>query len=477
MMNTVLSASRRRSRLRQLRAADSLKHPPLRTSNRFAQAESLQICPLAKKRIACGECVRYLNKEEPARLLMRNLRKTASAALLLLCLGSQGLAAHTAVRARDLRIPFQGTPGALNAITDVNGVEVGERTVISGSGPLVRGHGPVRTGVTIIHPLGKNAHEAVAAAFAIINGTGEWTGMRMVEELGFFFGPIALTGTGNIGIVHQAMVDWSARPGFATADELIMRSLPLVGETLDDPLNDVFGHALQESDVLVALDEAHGGIVAEGNVGGGTGMIAYGFKGGTGTASRVVSSGGRIYTVGVLLQSNHGRRGDLRVAGVPVGEEITDLLPELGDARAPQANTAPAGRQGKNSILVVIATDAPLQAHQLSRLARRAALGLGRNGGTANDLSGEFALAFSTGYRVPLEGAPRAAFLVNDNDEHLMNALFAATVQAVEEAEINQLVASETMVGANGAKVYALPHDRLTRILRAHNRLAGSGVH
>lgn len=210
-------------------------------------------------------------------------------------------------------------------------------------------------------------------------------------------------------------------------------------------------------------------------MGGGTGMIAYGFKGGTGTASRVVSIGDRLYTVGVLLQSNHGSRRDLRVAGVPVGEEITDLLPELGDQRATQVNITPDAHRGKNSVLVVIATDAPLQAHQLSRLARRAVLGLGRNGGTANDLSGEFVLAFSTGYRVPLQGAPRVAFLVNDNDEHFINALFAAAVQAVEE--INQLVASATMVGANGAKVYALPRDRLVNILRRYGRLVGNDAH
>ena len=386
----------------------------------------------------------------------------AAAAALALDAGAAG----AGERARDLGIPFQGAPGPLNAITDVQGVEVGQTTLVRGSGPLRPGHGPVRTGVTVIHPLGREGRDAVAAGFVTINGTGEFTGTHMLDELGLFFGPIALTGTGDVSVVHQALVDWSARPGWLAPDEVVMRSLPLVGETLDDDLNDVFGRPMTEADVFAALDGARAGPVQEGDVGGGTGMVAYGFKGGVGTASRVVETDGRRFVVGVLVQSNHGRRPDLRIAGAPVGEEIPDLMPEPGVAAAPAPEV-----QGKNSILVVIATDAPLQAHQLQRLARRAALGLGRNGGTASDLSGEFALAFSTTYRTPLQGAPKAPFLVNDNDEALMNGLFAAAAQAVEEAEVNQLLASRTTAGANGVVIHALPHDRLLEILRRHGRL------
>jgi L-aminopeptidase/D-esterase-like protein len=394
--------------------------------------------------------------------------RTAGLVLLALWLAAPTVMAGP--RARELGVPFDGTPGPLDAITDVAGVEVGQTTLIRGSGPLFRGNGPVRTGVTIIHPLGREGRDAVAAGFSVINGTGEFTGAHMVDELGLFFGPIALTGTGDVSEVHQALVDWSARPGFLPDDEAVMRSLPLVGETLDDQLNDVFGHPMTEADVFAALDGARGGPVAEGDVGGGTGMVAYQFKGGIGTASRIVSAGGHAFTVGVLLQSNHGLRKDLRIAGAPVGAEISDLMPEAAPGLLP--TTPAAGVQGKNSILVIIATDAPLQAHQLQRLARRAALGLGRNGGTANDLSGEFALAFSTTFRTPLNGSPHAPFLVNDNDEATMNALFAATVQAVEEAEVNQLVASRDMEGAGGALVHALPHDRLLEVLRRHDALA-----
>ena len=394
--------------------------------------------------------------------------RAAPLALAALMICAAGHAQDHRPRARALGIPFDGTPGAIDAITDVPGVEVGETTLIAGSGPLRAGHGPVRTGVTVILPQGRAGRGGVAAAYTAINGTGEFTGLHMVEELGLFFGPIALTGTGNIGIVHQALVDWAARDSRLPPDELVMRSLPLVGETLDMPLNDVFGHPMRPADVFAALDGAHGGPVAEGNVGGGTGMIAYGFKGGIGTASRVVAVGDRHYVLGVLLQSNHGRRGNLRVAGVPVGQEIADLMPEPG-AEAPLAPLPDS--QGKNSVLIVIATDAPLDAHQLQRLSRRAALGLGRNGGTASDLSGEFALAFSTSWRTPISGPPTPPALISELDEPTLNALFDAAVQAVEEAEVNQLVASETMTGAGGARVYGMPVERLCAILRRHGRL------
>jgi L-aminopeptidase/D-esterase-like protein len=371
-------------------------------------------------------------------------------------------------RARDLGVPFDGTPGPYNAITDVAGVEVGQATVISGEGKLEVGKGPARTGVTIIHPLGKASIDGVAAGRAVINGTGEWTGMNLVDEIGGFFGPIALTGSGNVGMVDQAMMDWSL--AHVPGEALTSRVLPVVAETLDSRLNDVFGHPLKPADVFAALDGAKGGPVAEGNVGGGTGMIAYTFKGGIGTASRVVKLAEHSYTVGVLVQANHGQREDLRVAGIPVGREIKGAWPEVNGVAVlgPDAGKP----QDKNSLLIVIATDAPLMPHQLQRLARRAALGVGRDGSTASSLSGEMALAFSTTDVMPFGKAPRMAGVIGDTDSNTMNALFAATVQATEEALVNQLVASRTMTGANGAKVYGLPHDQLVAVLKAHGVLA-----
>lgn len=377
-----------------------------------------------------------------------------------------GSPAPAGQRARDLGVPFDGEPGVNNAITDVGGVTVGQRTLIRGQGPLIRGKGPVRTGVTIIFPLGVSGRDAVAAGFATINGTGEFTGVHMIHETGLFFGPIALTGTGNLSVVHRALVDWASQAGRLPEGEVFTRLLPVVGETLDIRLNDVFGHPMTEVDVFAALDGARGGAVEEGNVGGGTGMVAYGFKGGIGTASRMVKVGGKSFTVGVLLQANHGRRQDLRVAGVPVGQEIRDLRLMQ---RGPPAGTAP-NDAPKNSLLIVIATDAPLQPHQLQRIARRAALGVGRDGSTGGDYSGEFALAFSTTNTLPFEGAPRTREFISDNQMDVMDGLFEATVQTVEEALINQLVASTTMIGVNNATVYGLPHDRLVALMKTYGR-------
>jgi len=326
----------------------------------------------------------------------------------------------------------------------------------------------VRTGVTAIFPLGRSGRDAVAAGFAPMNGTGEFTGAHLIKETGLFFGPIALTGTGNLSLVHQAVIDWCAQPGRLPDEELFTRLLPVVGETLDLHLNDVFGRPMTESDVFSALDGARGGPVAEGSVGGGVGMVAYQFKGGIGSASRVIDVGSATYTVGVLLQANHGRRRDLRIAGIPVGEEITDLMPITAGpgARLPAGLGAP----DKNSLLIVIATDAPLQAHQLQRLGRRAALGVGRNGSTGSDFSGEFALAFSTTNTLPFAGPPKTPGAISDNQTDIMDPLFEAAVQAVEEALINQLVASTTLSGVDGATVYGLPHDRLVALLRTYNR-------
>ena len=404
-----------------------------------------------------------------AKAWLRAAGPIALGSFLLVC------CAAATERARDLGVPFEGTPGPLDAITDVSGVEVGQTTLIRGSGRLTTGHGPVRTGVTIVHPLGKQRHEAVAAGRAVVNGTGEWTGMSLVDEVGRLYGPIALTGTGNLSLVHQALIDWAVRSGKLSGDELIMRLLPVVGETLDFRLNDVFGHPMSEADVFDALDGATAGPVTEGNVGGGTGMVAYQFKGGIGTASRRLSADGRHYTVGVLLQANNGRRMDLRIAGVPIGEEIADLLPRSGSCAPEHTGQEDAdGRAvepAKSSLLVVIATDAPLDARQLSRLVRRTALGIGRMGGTANDFSGEFALAFSTSTTFLWGTASHAEGLISDTNEGLMDAIFDGTVQAVEEAAVNQLVASQTMQGINETCVFALPHDRLIRSLVAHRRL------
>lgn len=370
-------------------------------------------------------------------------------------------------RARDLGIPFDGTPGHNNAITDVSGVEVGHTTVIRGQGALHMGKGPARTGVTIIHPLGKNSMDAVAAGRAVINGTGEWTGMNLVDEAGLFLGPVALTGSGNVGLVIQSLMDWSAE--HVPAELLMTRVLPVVGETLDSRLNDVFSHPLSREDVFAALDKAAGGPVAEGNVGGGTGMVAYGFKGGIGTSSRIIEANGKNYTVGVLLQANHGRRDDLRVAGIPVGREINGawLEPNGIPAQAPEAGEL----QDKNSLLIVIATDAPLMPHQLERMARRAAMGVGRNGSTAGNLSGEMVLAFSTTSVTTPDGQTHMAGLIADTNSATLDALFASVVQATEEALVNQLVASKTMTGINCTKVYALPKDQLVDILARHNRV------
>lgn len=393
----------------------------------------------------------------------------ARAVFLLVLVASNPAISESNVRARDLGVPFAGIPGPHNAITDVKGVEVGHTTLISGDGELVVGKGPVRTGVTVIHPLGKRRtpNAAVAAGRAVINGVGEWTGMWLVDEAGFFWGPVALTSTGSIGIVHQAVVDWGTIRGDLPEAEWFTRTLAVVGETLDWHLNDVFGHHLKPQHVFAALDHATPGPVQEGNVGGGTGMVAYQFKGGIGTGSRIIDHDGRTFTVGVILQANHGYRRDLRIAGIPVGELITDLKV----AKPLEEEVARAAEnEVMSSLLILIATDCPLQPHQLNRLARRAALGVGRNGSTGGDFSGELVLAFSTTNTYLLSEQWKTIPLPTDMNHALLDALFEATVQAVEEALVNQLVASETMTGVNGNTIYALPHDRLIELLKKYNR-------
>jgi L-aminopeptidase/D-esterase-like protein len=384
--------------------------------------------------------------------------KFLAIAMALLGVHAPSAVAQGHHRARDLGVPFTGTPGPLNAITDVPGVLVGQTTIISGDGKVEVGRGPVRTGVTAILPLGRDMSRSVAAGRAMINGTGEMTGSWIIDEVGAFSSPIMLTGTTSVGVVHHATSKW-VRDRFP-AGQWIAGLIPVVAETFDMNLNDVWGYHVKEADVFKALDSARGGAVEEGNVGGGTGMIAYAFKAGIGTASRVVKAQGRTYTVGVLLQANHGRRKDLRIAGVPVGEEIPDLMP-----------TRAAAAKEKNSLIIVVATDAPLSPQQLNRLARRAGLGVGRGGSTAGYMSGEMVLAVSTTNTIAVGQEFQSVELPTHWNEEVLNGLFAATVEAVEEALVNSLVAARTMTGANDLTVYELPEDRLRDILRKYNRL------
>jgi len=360
-------------------------------------------------------------------------------------------------RARDLGVPLDGTPGRLDAITDVSGVEVGQVTLISGSGKLVVGKGPVRTGVTVIHPRGKANPDPVFGAWFTLNGNGEMTGTTWLQESGILEGPIAITNTHSVGVVRDAILQWQvARPG------LQPWGLPVVAETWDGSLNDINGFHVKPEHVLVALDSAATGPVREGNVGGGTGMVCHGFKGGIGTASRVLPADAGGYTVGVLVQCNYGYRRELRIAGVPVGREIPDLLPgRVGTSAAPEDNEL-------GSIIVVVATDAPLLPHQLKRIATRVSVGIARNGGYGGNSSGDIFVAFSTAnpHVYGDSGIARVDMLRND----LINPLFLATVQATEEAIINALLAAETMTGINDFRVYALPVDRLRPIMAKYGR-------
>lgn len=352
-----------------------------------------------------------------------------------------------AQRARDLGIPFRGQPGPLNAITDVAGVAVGHATLIEGEGALRIGEGPVRTGVTAILPQGLE-YGPFFAAWASLNGNGELTGTHWIEESGFLEEPILLTNTHSVGAVADASIAWRRERHYhgEAPGTHGWASLPVVGETWDGRLNDIHGGHVGKSDVFSALDGAQGGPVAEGNVGGGTGMVCHRFKGGIGTASRVVDGG---YVVGVLVQANYGRREDLMIAGKAVGVEISDLMPEMSGLEPAQEG---------NSIIVVIATDAPLLSHQLKRVAARATVGLARVGGYGANSSGDLFLAFSTERPQPLEnGSFATTFLPNDD----LTGLFRAVAHATEEAIVNALVAAETMSGINGNTVHAVPHARL----------------
>jgi L-aminopeptidase/D-esterase-like protein len=371
-------------------------------------------------------------------------------------------------RARELGIPFDGNPGPLNAITDVAGVEVGHVTLVSGEGKLEVGHGPVRTGVTAIVPRGKSPGAApVCAGVFSLNGNGEMTGTAWVEESGFLEGPILLTNTHSVGVVHDAVIAWQTRK-LGKDLPSVYWSLPVVAETWDGWLNDINGFHVKPEHVFAALDTAQSGAVAEGGVGGGTGMVCYEFKGGIGTASRKLSQELGGYTLGVLVQANHGVRRQLVIAGVPVGREIGGGTRRFAGNNPNDPAGLSAGEAG--SILIIIATDAPLLPHQLKRLARRASLGLARTGAVSGNGSGDLFLAFSTANAKSAnteEGVIQLSALTNES----MNPLFESTVEAVEEAIVNALVAGETMIGRDNHKAEALPTEQLQEILKKYHRL------
>jgi L-aminopeptidase/D-esterase-like protein len=385
-------------------------------------------------------------------------------------------ASTTKPRARDLGLPIGGTAGPLDAITDVTGVEVGHTTLISGSGKLVVGKGPVRTGVTVIHPRGKANPDPVFGAWFTLNGNGEMTGTTWLQESGILEGPIAITNTHSVGVVRDAILQWQVgKPGMQPW------GLPVVAETYDGGLNDINGFHVKPEHVIAALDGAKGGPVLEGAVGGGTGMVCLGFKGGIGTASRKLPPEQGGYTVGVLVQCNFGARRDLRVAGVPVGEEITDLQacianhdpmpnpPAPGQRRPCDAPSGPTrDDEEMGSIIVVVATDAPLLPHQLKRIATRVALGVGRSGGFGGNGSGDIFVAFSTANPGATGAADTVSVRMLSNPR--MTPLFGATAQATEEAIVNAMLAADTMTGANDLRVYALPVDRLKAIMKKYGR-------
>jgi L-aminopeptidase/D-esterase-like protein len=392
------------------------------------------------------------------------------------------LVAATEPRARDLGVPFEGTTGPLNAITDVAGVEVGHRTIIRGSGKRIVGVGPVRTGVTAVLPRGRNSTTPVFGGWFTMNAAGEMTGTTWLEERGLIDGPIMITNTHSVGVVRDAAVKWMVRHGWESD-----WNVPIAAETYDGALNDINGFHVRQEDALAALDAARSGPVAEGGVGGGTGMMCNDFKGGIGTASRKLPPERGGWTVGVLVQCNYGylARRLLRIAGAPVGQELADkylpcFVAPVAEPTMPYRTCAVASaaaeasgdeRSRDGSIIVVVATDAPLLPHQLKRLAKRPALGLGRLGSIASNGSGDIFVAFSTANPQlksvdPVPGPRTVAMLSNDQ----ISPLFEAVTHATEEAVVNAMVAARTMEGADGLRVYGLPHEELRRILAKYGR-------
>jgi L-aminopeptidase/D-esterase-like protein len=368
--------------------------------------------------------------------------------------------AATKPRARDVGVPFEGTPGPLNAITDVAGVTVGHTTLISGEGKLQIGKGPVRTGVTAVLPRGKDSMlKPVFGGWFSQNGNGEMTGTTWLEESGLLEGPVMITNTHSVGVVRDAVIQWRVSHGQPDATGYWW-SLPVVAETWDGWLNDINGFHVKPEHAFHAIDAAKSGPVEEGSVGGGTGMICNEFKGGIGTSSRKLTAKEGGFTVGVLVQCNYGVRPNLRIAGIPVGREIPEDV---------AYSAAPFGEVERGSIIVVVATDAPLMSHQLKRLARRVSLGLGRNGSISGNGSGDIFIAFSTANQEASAANHVVDLKMIPND--MLDPVFAATVQATEEAIINAMVAAETMTGIENHRVIALPHDKLRAVLKKYNRL------
>jgi len=364
-------------------------------------------------------------------------------------------------RARELGIPFGGTPGKNNTITDVAGVEVGYTTIITGQGKNIIGKGPVRTGVTAILPRGKT-NNPVYANWHTLNGNGEMTGTTWITESGFLETPIMITNTNSVGVVRDAVLKWFVDKHWYKED--FWYTYPGVAETYDGFLNDIYGFHVKEQDAWDALNSATGGKIKEGNVGGGTGMMCLGFKGGTGTSSRIVTINDKTYTLGVLVQSNFGSRQQLTIAGVPMYNELKDTLKT--EFKLPPESYR---QEGDGSIIVVVATDAPLLPHQLKRISQRVSLGIGVVGGRGTNGSGDIFIAFST--------ANPGAFNRKDNttveqlSNDVINPLFEATVQSVEEAIINAMLAAETMEGINGNKAYALPGKKVMQVLKKYGRV------
>ena len=363
------------------------------------------------------------------------------------------------MRARDLGLPFGGTPGPYNAITDVAGVEVGFCTLIDGQGELVTGKGPVRTGVTAIFPRGhKKEPNPVWAGFHALNGNGEMTGTHWVEDAGYFLGPICITNTHSVGITHHATVKWMVDNYAGAFGEHNVWAMPVIAETYDGALNDINGMHVREQHVLEALSSATSGAVAEGNVGGGAGMMCYDFKGGTGTSSRVVTIDEHRYTVASLVQANHGRREWLTVLGVPVGAHLREQ--RLRDA-------------DEGSIIVITATDAPMLPHQLRRVAKRAAIGVGRTGSPGGNSSGDIFLAFSVANEMPLhELCPAHLEMQFINDEYF-DPLYQASVESTEEAIINAMVAAQDCPSLKppGRTCKAIDHEQLLEVMKQYARL------
>ena len=391
----------------------------------------------------------------------RTIHRPALLAIIAMMMTlASSVSAQSKPRARDLGIPFDGTPGPNNAITDVQGVEVGYTTLISGSGKLKVGEGPVRTGVTAVLPRGKRVFgDPVFAGWYSLNGNGEMTGTTWVEESGFLEGPVMITNTHSVGVVRDAVIDWRIHHGGPDSTGYWW-SLPVVAETYDGALNDINGFHVKPEHVFNAIDTASGGAITEGNIGGGTGMICHEFKCGIGTSSRRVTVGSQAYTVGVLVQANYGVRDTLRIAGVPVGQQLRE--------HRVWTDQALGGDTG--SIIIVVATDAPLLPHQMKRIAKRAALGLARNGSYAGNGSGDLFVAFSTANAdaVRDQALNAATFVGNDS----IDPLFLGTVEATEEAIVNALIAARDMTGQGGHYAIAIPQDALRALLRKHSRLA-----